>query len=278
MSNTYVATSSAPSTPASDPPNTIVSNAPTGNWQHPKFDEIYRRVNESRFGERHIKSLVWNAITLLLTFLDFRLSSWQYAFPDLCQSFSAHNCYSPSLDSFIQSTGLFVYYGTVLARLILLWNIMVALSPIFRVPDDLSDIPLTPSQRALLGLGPASRPASPGSPYITPPKYSRSPTPLSSRGSRSLSGSAYSDPLLGGSIRGTPNSPSASPLFHKAIGRDAARRLSYGTPSPLGPSSRLGDSSASSMMMNTPSPPAARGASVGLSSRWLYEKGRASLR
>ena len=277
MSNILVATSSAPSTPASNQPNTIVSNAPTGNWQHPHFDEIYRRLNESRFGERHIKSLAWNTAILLLTFLDFRLSSWQSVFP-LFHSYWANEWHSPSLDSFIQFTGTYVYYGTVVVRLVLLWNITVALSPIFRVPDDLSDIPLTPSQRALLGLGPASRPASPASPYITPPKYSRSPTPLSSRGSRSLSGSALSDSVMGGSIRGTPNSPSASPLFHKAIGKDAARRLSYGTPSPLGLSSRLGDSSASSLMINTPSPPAARGASVGLSSRWLYERGRASPR
>lgn len=53
------------------------------------------------------------------------------------------------------------------------------------------------------------------------------------------------------------------------------RRSSYGSPSPLGPG--LGGSVLGGSVFgapSTPSPTAGRGASVGLNSKWLYEKGR----
>ena len=164
------------------------------------------------------------------------------------------------------------YYPLNMSRLILIFNIIYAFSPILNQKDDLSDIPLTPSQRALLGLEPNSRPATPGSQYITPPRYGRSSTPGS--GSRSKSVSPFSGKNSLGAIgTGISYSPSASPLFQKTFSRDVTRRLSYSTPSPLG-LNRAANESSSSLIAPAPSPTIGKGASVGLNSRWLYEKGR----
>lgn len=155
----------------------------------------------------------------------------------------------------------------------------MALVPLLK-KDDFSDIPLTPGQRKLLGLPASSAPPTPGSQYATPPKYARTQTPLSNSGSPTPR-SIYSDsPLSGkgspvaGSLTGSPFSPIASPLLHKAMGGglNMPRRQSYGSNSPLGMS--VSKMSLSSEMPGTPSPSGVRGASVGLNNRWLFEKGR----
>jgi nucleoporin POM34 len=173
-------------------------------------------------------------------------------------------------------------YPTLLLRLACFFNILMALYPLVRRKDDFSDIPLTPSQRALLGLDPnTTPPLTPGGTYITPPRYAlsspRTGTPVSH-------GSSYTNSPLSGNGSpsfyqrqgGSPFSPSSpSPLLQKAIGlngRDATRRHSYGSPSPLGGSK--GGSLIS--YPATPSPTAGKGASVGLNNRWLYERGRGS--
>jgi len=171
------------------------------------------------------------------------------------------------------STTLFIFLCPLL-----LYNISIAVLPLFKKQDDLADIPLTPTQRALLGLDPnATPPLTPGTQYITPPRYPRSPTPRNiSPASRSVSSrgtpqSRKGSPALGG------DSPSASPLWQKIMGhgKDTSRRYSYGSPSPLGPG--LGGNERSVLgAPNTPSPTAGRGATVGLNSKWLYEKGRRS--
>lgn len=150
-------------------------------------------------------------------------------------------------------------------------NLATALSPLIKGKDDLSDIPLTPTQRALLGLGPASQPATPGSHYITPPRYSRSPTPRS----RSASGSPFSDsPLSGYGNVATGASPSASPLFQKAMGRER-RRPSLGTPSPLALNGPAGQSTGS-LLSSLSKPTPRKDVSVSLPSRWVYERGKSS--
>ena len=110
------------------------------------------------------------------------------------------------------------------------------------------DIPLTPTQRSLLGLDPtATLSPSPGTQqqYVTPPRYPRSPTsrnisPLATT-SRSP-GSNYSTSITNSPSFGREGSDSpggnlaASPLWQKSLGKSAAmRRSSYGSPSPLGP-------------------------------------------
>lgn len=160
-----------------------------------------------------------------------------------------------------------------LCRAFALFNIALASAPLLRQKDDMSDIPLTPRQRSLLGLEPTNKPATPGSHYITPPRYSRTPTPRG--GSRS--GSPYSDHSQSGTpggAYGNSYSPSASPLFQKAVGRDAARRLSHGSPVPS--NSRAADQSVASVFSATPSPSHSRNLGIPLSSRWLFEKGKAN--
>lgn len=184
-----------------------------------------------------------------------------------------------SLSSFVDSIAIFRPYSTyayLIVRIALFFNIVVAILPLVRPTDDLSDIPLTPAQRKLLGLpsSSTSTPTTAGSvEYITPPRYPRSSTPVSGSPSSNYTNS----PLAGkgspaqGTSRGSPFSPNASPLLHKAIGGlGGARRSSYGSSSPLGPGS------ARTEAPGTPSPATGKAASVSLNSKWLYEKTKRS--
>lgn len=148
-----------------------------------------------------------------------------------------------------------------------------------------------------------SRPATPQeeAQYVTPPRYSRSATPRSSLGSAgsladSLRVQARGSPLSG---RGSPldasmsiNSPfgstrrgsgsgspfSASPLKDKMLSNsELGRRGSFG--SSMGRRESLGSPRGSPMggdFDNLSSPAKSGRASVGLNSKWLYQKGRAS--
>ncbi|KAE8446171.1 hypothetical protein EG329_012396 [Mollisiaceae sp. DMI_Dod_QoI] len=244
-----------PSTPAAQ----TASSAPqTGTWRHPKMDEIVRRQNASNFTDQNIRNILYNIGGIVTVFVVAR-ALWD-SFPSFFQEGKPLQPYAS--------------YGYLGLQIIFMYNILLACFPLFRTKDDMSDIPLTPAQRKLLGLPPSSAPPTPGSQYITPPRYARTPTPLSSPATKGVySGS----PLAGkgsptsGSISGSPFSPSASPLLQKAMGGVAtgARRHSYGSPSPLGPLSRIGVAEAP----GTPSP-ASKGSGIGLNSKWLYDKGR----
>jgi nucleoporin POM34 len=179
-------------------------------------------------------------------------------------------------------------WAIVLVRLAFAVNIVMAFLPLVRryYPDDIADIPLTPSQRASMGLkadvmssqNQGSAYASPN--YVTPPRYQRS-TPRSG----SFSQDRGSQSPLSGSPRGSfgmstsnspfsPNTSTGSPLFQRALSGSATKRLSYGG-SPMS-SSLFGDSS-SSATPGTPTPSTGK-ASVGLNNKWLYEKRRDSPR
>ena len=83
MSTTATLTRPTSACPATPCPQTVVSSAPTGNWQHPHFDEIHRRLNENVFGERNVRSLLWNSIFLIVTFFVTKTLSSQYVSPKL---------------------------------------------------------------------------------------------------------------------------------------------------------------------------------------------------
>lgn len=167
-------------------------------------------------------------------------------------------------------------YMVIACRLILLYNIAYACTPLIRQKDDLSDIPLTPTQRKLLGLAPSSSPQTPGSQYITPPRFPRSTPRSSERATVGSSLSGRSSPR-GGSPSGSPYSPVPSPLLQKAVSGNATRRLSFGTPSPLSSSRVASDSSLEqSKLPSTPTPTSGSRASVQLNNRWLFERGRSS--
>lgn len=157
------------------------------------------------------------------------------------------------------------------------------LYPIYRAPDQVSDIPLTPSQRALLGLDPNSTsPATQGTEYITPPRYR-----ISSSSRRRSSGSWGNSPFSYSGAEDSPTrshpdsppfTPSGSPLFHKGIwsgGRDSGRRNSFGSPSPLGRSS-IGARDGSSLRAPSTPTPFGKGTSPVMTQKWLFERSRMS--
>lgn len=163
-------------------------------------------------------------------------------------------------------------------------NIAVACYPLMMKKDNLTDIDLTPSQRALLGLDPnATPPATPATQYITPPRFPRSSTPRNdSPGSWSGSNadsslSPQGSPSLGRQGSESPFSPAPLPMWQKAIGgsRNTGRSHSYGSLSPLG-FGRSGKEVSVLGVPSTPSPSTGRGSSVALNNRWLYERGRVS--
>ena len=190
------------------------------------------------------------------------------------------------------------FYAIWSIRAWLLSRIIVSLQPFWAPKDELTDIPLTPTQRHLLGLTPSSAPPTPGSSYITPPRYSRStPRSSSSRAAvigsspldRSNSGSPISGSPLAGRGIGSPyggspfgTSPGGgSPLVRKAV---EGRRWSSGA-SGLRESlaktetSLFDESKTTSPSLPTSSSPGGgqRGATVALNSKWLYQRNKSRL-
>ncbi|KAI9930074.1 hypothetical protein ASPWEDRAFT_35338 [Aspergillus wentii DTO 134E9] len=250
---------SLPSTPkpASAPKPAPDESRTPGKWRHPHLDEIVKRQNAASFGDRNIKKLLWNGAALAAT----------WVFGNTVRS------YTLRLQSFDQSSS-YSDLPLLILRLFFALNILVALFPLFRPKDDLSDIPLTPTQRSLLGLDPsATPPLTPGTTYVTPPRYRLSASRTASPASRSASPLSTGTNMSGrrGSSS-TPFSPSTSPLLYKAVSngnRDNGRRQSFGSSSPFGRSSPFKES----LMPATPSPVGGKRVSLGLSNKWLYERG-----
>lgn len=174
-----------------------------------------------------------------------------------------------------QNNPVYFELSLVLLQVLFLFNVLLALYPLYRPKDDLSDIPLTPTQRALLGLEPtATPPLTPDTTYVTPPRYRMSTSRRASSASRQTSPlSATPTFTERRASSSTPFSPASSPLLHKAVGyggRDSGRRPSFGS-SPLARSNSFGESSVGP---STPSPLASKRTSLGVSNKWLYERSR----
>ncbi|KAJ9644430.1 hypothetical protein H2204_001782 [Knufia peltigerae] len=240
-------------TPTKSPLNSTSFSTPPpspGNFRHPRLTEILARESATSISERRVKGAAINAAVLLfsLVFSDAfcscvtRLLSWSGIDP------------SQTLSTTI-----------VLVRLVSFANIVLCLQPVMPYiskKDQITDIPLTPSQRSLLGLDPSVQPtpspAGSSLSYITPPRYRRSSgsftgsSPLSgqqglsSTGRRSISANYTSSPLStsrhavgfsGTPVRrgtdlsttGSGFSPSpaaaASPLFHKSLNHSSSQIL-----------------------------------------------------
>ncbi|KAI9892199.1 MAG: hypothetical protein M1814_001658 [Vezdaea aestivalis] len=253
-----------PATPGAQPSQP--SPSPTGTWRHPAFSEIARRQNATRFSERDVLKIVWNGAGLFISYIMLTILRLTPCPPSI---------WTPLPESWTS-------YILVTVRLLFFFNIVVALSPLFRPTDNLTDIPLTPTQRSLLGLNPDDTPPlTPGGHYITPPRYARSTSRVGTPGSGR---SSYNNsPLQGGSgvrtASGSPFSPSSPvTLFQKAlaVGTDEARRRSFGATSSLN-GSLIGGNVSMSALPSTPSPTSGKGvASVALNNRWLYERGRST--
>ncbi|KAJ4986539.1 nuclear pore complex component [Stagonosporopsis vannaccii] len=255
----------APATPQTPGPQTPQLHTPNGSWKHPKFEEITRRQYATTFDEHNVKVVVANAALLAASFcanaVTAKVKLLDYA--------------ATPVNALIQHTP-YSEWGILAVRLFFAVNILNAFLPLVRryYPDDIADIPLTPSQRTSMGLKPSASSQTPGSSYaspayVTPPRYSRS-TPRSSfsnHGERPLLGSGSPAASLGRSTSNTSYSP--------GLGSSANKRSSYGGGSPFN-SSLFGDSG-SSTGPGTPTPATGK-ASVGLNNKWLYEKRRDSPR
>lgn len=185
---------------------------------------------------------------------------------------------------------LYLTWAWTIFQIIPIIQIGFACLPLLRAKDDLSDIALTPAQRQLLGLPLLSSAPGPDAKFSTPPRYSRTPSIAGSVGSR---GSYTNSPLSGrgspvvagpGGGGGSPYSPLESPLLTKGgsvLGN--GRRSSNGSGSPFdrlngggAVSSGIGLFGEASPTPGPVSPAGGKRTSVGLNSKWLYEKGRRS--
>ncbi|KAI7501006.1 hypothetical protein KC347_g9256 [Hortaea werneckii] len=267
--------SPTPGTPTQQPASPALSTP--GAWQHPRMDEVLRRRDANRFDKGHMQMIALNLALLILTFLTSTITR-----SILPRTLLASPTY--------QST---TFYLHLLLRAFLTLNIALSLAPLFRPQDPCDDIPLTDSQRYHLGLPPRTRPATPReqSEYVTPPRYSRNSTPQSDRASLRMFAAADS-PL------GTRSAGAASPLDRSLGGRPTGaglnssprRRSSFQGAtqrgSPLGGlndlagfgSSLFGGSSGTPTKSSGATTTPVGKASVGLNSKWLYEKGRGSPR
>ncbi|KAL5113589.1 hypothetical protein ACEQ8H_008537 [Pleosporales sp. CAS-2024a] len=257
-------TPATPSTPTTPAAQADVASTPGGAWKHPRFDEIARRQYATTFDERNVRAIVANGGLLLLSVYGSAVAS----------SVGLLEWAARPLNTLVTAVP-YSDWAMLLVRLVLAANIATAFLPLVRrryFLDDLADIPLTPSQRATLGLkGGLAMPQTPGSAlaspnYVTPPRYQRS-TPRS--GSFSNHDRRSQSPVPGPF---SPNTSTGSPLFQRALSGSSSKRLSYGG-SPMA-GSLFGDSS-SSAVPGTPTPSTGR-ASVGLNNKWLYEKRRDS--
>ncbi|KAI1745945.1 nuclear pore complex component-domain-containing protein [Xylaria scruposa] len=241
----------APATRATDSP---------GTWRHPRLREITRRQEASTFTDKNIKRILINLLLLVtLIILHF-----------LVRKTLPTKRSAPRVWTFFNYT-----YYTLLA--VPLCNIAITLWPLFRKKDDISDIPLTPGQRKLLGLPPSSAPPTPGSTYSTPPRYARTSSGSASMARRSFSSSPILNHSPSPQDSPTPvgnGSGITSPNYHllqRAL--FGARRSSISSPNPLGVSISS-EASIFGSGPETPSPsPASKRSSVGVNNKWRYDKG-----
>ncbi|KAI9885161.1 MAG: hypothetical protein M1823_003048 [Watsoniomyces obsoletus] len=263
-----MASALVPSTPTSQTPPALNSTPTTGSWQHPKIDEIARRQSQATFTDRNLTRILWNGGAFLGT--------WGL-------SWTAQQ--APWISTLLSSVSDYAAWSLLLLRLYFLVNILLALAPVLRPKDELIDIPLTPTQRKLLGLDPSASPPTPAGAYVTPPRYPQSASPRSASGDRRgspFSGSPLAgnrSPSFGSMGRNMRTSPNVSPLWQKTISDDirvATRRSSYGSPSPLAQGSMMGMNISGISMPSTPSPPRGKLPGLGLNNKWLYERSRGS--
>ncbi|KAH7008203.1 nuclear pore complex component-domain-containing protein [Ilyonectria destructans] len=245
------------STPVKSPP---VADSP-GTWRHPRLNEITRRRNATAFSEKNVRQIAYNIVALLglwSTQVLAKLNVGPQAVP--------------------QSIRWYLSWAWFILQLVPFFNIGIACLPLVRPQDDLSDIALTPAQRQLLGLPPASAAPTPDAKFSTPPRYSRTPSIAGSVGSR---GSYNSSPLSGrGSpiVQGSTGSPLGSPLFQKSVNSFGNNSFGNGRRSSIGSGSPFSGSTSANLFSDptSPSPSGGKRTSVGLNSKWLYEKGRRS--
>lgn len=200
----------SPSTPQSaskfsTPPNaykpSTPSEVPTGSWEHPSLKDIRRRTVNKELVLRHV---LINIAILVFIYLLSRLGKR-----------GPLHFYIGWIESQGSILSAVVKYGHIGLQLLCFYNVVVGLSQLFQPPEKFDDLPITPSQRKLLGLpdSPNSAKSSP-----SPPRYLKSspqarlsprPSPLSKSSSSPLSKSTaiFNTPSKSGS-NSNNNTPS----------------------------------------------------------------------
>ena len=289
----------APATAPKSPDATAIPPSaptpPTGTWRHPQLDDIARRQSATTFSSKNLWAATVSVAFLAMTFYTApTVQSW-FKYAQDSRKLDAWGTDAVYRNLLPQEAEPYLSYALHGVRALIVFNLLYALSPLYLRKDDLSDVPLTPSQRNLLGLGPSSAPETPGSTYVTPPRYSRSTSRSASSsraatlGSTSYEWSPSGSPIGGSPLAGrgvgsasiwgagsSPVSGAGSPWVRKAM---EGRRLSSGgrlpAGSPLSKELALDESLRVSSMPGTPTP-GGRGASVQLNSKWLYQKRKES--
>ncbi|KAK6439420.1 hypothetical protein LTR95_004368 [Oleoguttula sp. CCFEE 5521] len=285
-------TSQVTAVPASSPATPLTPSQSTpGRWQHPRMEEIVKRQHANHFDTDNVRAILVTLAGLVST---------------LAVKPTLNLVTSPAVVRASTTS-----YALLVLRALLLAALAFSARPLWRTPDTCEDIPLSAPQRHALGLPPLSRPATPQeeAQYVTPPRYSRSNSPslhdsmraqargspLSGRGSPLDSSlrrhsSGYGSPLesflpsqsssaspsglqrqRSGSGSGSPYSPLPHRIQSSSSANDLLRRSSFGIDSPRRETESYERGSAS---------PGGLGksgrASVGLNSKWLYQRGRGS--
>ncbi|KAK9471602.1 nuclear pore complex component-domain-containing protein [Dipodascopsis tothii] len=219
-----------PTTPATP------ADVPTGSWKHPSLDAVQRRGAAREFTQATSRRMVLNAVSWIAFHVGSRaLASLAW----MQELYAANEIFSRNL-----------HYAGVALQMLFLWNIIDGLIKLARPQDRFEDLPLTPSQRKLLGLNPDVVPSKPVTP-MTPPKYVK--TSPQARSSPRASPLLKKKPLpteLGGTpvrtpvaaIKATPSSDKrSSPLAGSPLagtplassGLTPSGRYLYMTDSPL---------------------------------------------
>lgn len=265
--------------PFNSPDKTVPNETPSpGNWRHPQSQNIAKRQYAASFSSLNFHRALWNAIALLssFAFLDEWIAKWFVSWLLFSISWK-YSSYSVTFVGWQLDVHLFPTFVVWAFRIFFLYNIIIALYPLFTTTDSIEDIPLTDRQRALLGLNPSTTttPLTPESNFVTPPKYRRSTgspsqrTPSSTRSSplnpSQNSGSPSS--FMSANPRARGRSPfESSPLSQKGINRGGSQERA----SVL--SSSLPGGRSISLGPQTPSP-ASRPRNGNINYKWLYEKG-----
>lgn len=265
-------------------PITSVTDSP-GTWRHPRLNEITRRRNATTFSDKNVRQMAFSVGGIIFIWLLQALTKLKF----FQNAYANSKLYITSVPRGLKQLTLFgsvpspfrtyLDWGCLVLQLAPLLNIVAACMPLLRKEDDLSDIPLTAEQRKLLGLAPSSAAPTPDAKYSTPPRYSRTPSIAGSIGSnRSYTSSPLSgkgSPLVHGSGGGSGSySPLGSPLFKRGLDASTNGRrssISNGSPFATSTSTNLFAEPPAS-----PSPAGGKRTSVGLNSKWLYERGRRS--
>ncbi|KAL6854193.1 nuclear pore complex component domain-containing protein [Trichoderma novae-zelandiae] len=239
-----------------------------GTWRHPRLDEITRRRDATNFSEKNVRRIAYNIVALLVMWSLQLLAKLRV-----------------DAQMFPKSVRLYLGWAWFVAQLVPFIQIGMACLPLIRPKDEIADIPLTATQRKLLGLNPTAIPPIPEVNFSTPPRYSRTPSIAGSVGSRTSypnspldgRGSPMSNALsqsFGGSV--SQFSPIGSPLL-QSVNSVSHRRSSFGSPGSFG-SGSFGASTSSNMFPDhtSPSPSGGKRTSIGLNNKWLFEKGRRS--